>query len=69
MIEPADLKLELEDWSKSADDTLKDRIAIWHSHPSGLVGPSRADMQKRIEGVAYLVVTIESDGAFTPCWF
>ena len=37
-------------------------IIIWHSHPSGGVGPSRLDMKNRVPGVGHLVVTIDGKG-------
>lgn len=38
-------------------------IVLWHSHPSGLVGPSRGDMRAKLEGLRYMVVTLTDDGA------
>lgn len=31
---------------------------IWHTHPSGLVGPSRGDMRERLPDFQYAVVTL-----------
>jgi proteasome lid subunit RPN8/RPN11 len=31
---------------------------VWHTHPSGHVGPSRKDLQGRIPGLSYLVVAL-----------
>lgn len=33
-------------------------VVIWHTHPSGHVGPSEGDMRSRIEGLKYLVVSL-----------
>jgi proteasome lid subunit RPN8/RPN11 len=33
-------------------------IAIWHTHPGGRVGPSPMDIQHKIPGIHYLVVTV-----------
>lgn len=33
-------------------------VIVWHTHPSGFVGPSRGDMQNRVEGLKYLVVSL-----------
>lgn len=33
-------------------------VAVWHTHPSGLVGPSEGDLKHKIEGIHYVVVTI-----------
>lgn len=35
-----------------------DDVWLWHTHPGGNVGPSRMDMQNRVEGVNYLVVAL-----------
>lgn len=31
---------------------------IWHTHPSGFVGPSRRDMQTRLPGFQYAVISL-----------
>lgn len=33
-------------------------IAIWHTHPGGLVGPSTGDIEHKIEHLVYYVITI-----------
>jgi proteasome lid subunit RPN8/RPN11 len=33
-------------------------ILVWHTHPSGHIGPSRRDWEHRITGVKYLVVAL-----------
>lgn len=35
---------------------------VWHTHPSGLIGPSPTDMEWKVEGMEYLVVTVTEDG-------
>lgn len=46
-----------------------DSVAAWHTHPQGLVGPSRRDMQCRPEvEVPMLVVALTEEGA-VPTWF
>ena len=37
-----------------------DEFAIWHTHPSGLVGPSSGDMPTKVPGWNYYVVAIPS---------
>lgn len=37
----------------------RDQFIVWHTHPSGMVGPSRADMRAKIDGFRYLVVTLD----------
>lgn len=31
---------------------------VWHTHPGGLVGPSRGDLETKLEGFIYVVVTM-----------
>lgn len=35
-----------------------EHVAVWHTHPGGQVGPSAEDLEHRINGVKYFVVTI-----------
>lgn len=42
----------------------REHFMVWHTHPSGHVGPSKGDMEHRIEGFQYLVVTLP-DGPAT----
>lgn len=37
-------------------------LVVWHSHPSGSVGPSRGDMRARLEDLTYMVVSPTPDG-------
>jgi proteasome lid subunit RPN8/RPN11 len=32
-------------------------LVLWHSHPSGFVGPSLQDMREKQDGLTYMVVT------------
>ena len=38
-------------------------VTLWHSHPGGLEGPSRVDMQNRTQFSHHLVVTLLSGRA------
>jgi proteasome lid subunit RPN8/RPN11 len=38
-------------------------VIVWHTHPSGSVGPSAGDMEYRVEGLKYLVVSIPNGEA------
>lgn len=33
-------------------------VLVWHTHPRGNIGPSKGDLETRIEGVKYLVVAL-----------
>jgi proteasome lid subunit RPN8/RPN11 len=40
-----------------------DHFIVWHTHPSGNIGPSKGDMDSKIQGFQYLVVTMPSGEA------
>lgn len=53
------------------DESLYDQDlpAFWHTHPSGLIGPSLGDLRHRpTSNVGMLVVTWQ-DGVAFPVWF
>jgi len=66
---PADVKLALEglkiDWGQVDWAT----ITLWHSHPSGGVGPSRIDMKNKLPQLNHLVVTLTEDRQVIPTWY
>lgn len=35
-------------------------VAVWHTHPSGLVGPSQRDLSHKIHNITYVVISIPS---------
>jgi proteasome lid subunit RPN8/RPN11 len=37
-------------------------FVVWHTHPSGQIGPSPADMHTRVHGIQYLVVSWQDVG-------
>lgn len=38
-----------------------DDVVVWHTHPSNRAGPSSRDMETRLPGIKYLVVTLTGD--------
>lgn len=38
-------------------------VLVWHTHPSGLVGPSQGDIKAKVEGLRYLVVALPTGEA------
>ena len=50
----SDAYIELKDYD--------DELVVWHTHPGGLIGPSRDDMRTRHEDYWYLVVTLTPEG-------
>lgn len=49
-----------EDWHE---------LTLWHSHPSGNIGPSRMDMRNRVPQLGNLVVALTPEGTLIPTWF
>lgn len=45
-----------------------DRVTVWHSHPSGGVGPSRIDLQQKTRFTYHLVVALVNDD-LVPTWY
>jgi len=37
-------------------------LTLWHSHPSGAVGPSRGDMQTKLPELRYMVIAMTDAG-------
>jgi proteasome lid subunit RPN8/RPN11 len=52
---------ELYEWLTSVDDQQKESMVIWHTHPSGNVGPSRGDLDHKLAGLSYLVISIHPE--------
>lgn len=44
-------------------DLPTDAFIVWHTHPSGQVGPSKGDMQTKIGNFQYLVITMPNGEA------
>lgn len=39
-------------------DISTDAIIVWHTHPSGNIGPSKGDMDTKVPGFRYVVITL-----------
>lgn len=46
-----------DDWTEVGEAD----FVVWHSHPSGLRGPSLRDMRTKLSGLRYAVVTLDVD--------
>lgn len=44
-------------------DLTQEHFIIWHTHPGGNIGPSRADLKHRLEGFQYVVVSLPNGEA------
>lgn len=62
-IEPDDIQLALENLEEVED------VAIWHTHPSGFIGPSKGDMEHRPDLNIYMVVVALTDDGPVATWF
>lgn len=61
-------KQEMVDALGWVDEEDMQYCALWHSHPSGGVGPSRIDLQNKTPFTYHLVVSIV-DGDIVPTWY
>lgn len=59
-----DIQVACETWINQPDVEQEDldNLVVWHTHPSGHIGPSRGDLGSKAPGIAYLVITLMSDG-------
>lgn len=57
-----ELREALAEWFDEAKGQNPFDLVLWHTHPSGGVGPSRVDVQAKIKGVTHLVVALTNDG-------
>lgn len=62
-IDPDDIRLAMEHLEEVED------VAVWHTHPSGFVGPSKGDMQNRGDPNIYMVVVALTDHGPIASWF
>lgn len=62
-IDPVDIQLALENLEEVED------VALWHTHPSGFVGPSKGDMENRPDPNIYMVVVALTDLGPVATWF
>lgn len=62
-VEPDDIRLALDGLEEVED------VAIWHTHPSGYIGPSRGDMRHRPDSSIYMVVVALTDDGPVATWF
>lgn len=56
-----DIIVELQQWLEIVDQPARDSLIIWHTHPSGNVGPSRGDLTHKLGDLSYLVVSINPE--------
>jgi proteasome lid subunit RPN8/RPN11 len=59
---------QIVDALQGVEESLLDECCLWHSHPSGGVGPSRTDMQRKTPFRYHLVLTLVED-EIVPTWY
>jgi proteasome lid subunit RPN8/RPN11 len=42
---------------------IREMFTIWHTHPGGVVGPSKGDIRAKLEGFQYLVIALPNGEA------
>lgn len=57
-----DIAVELQNMRITMTPSDWESLVIWHTHPGGLIGPSRIDMQNRVERLLHLVVAMTESG-------
>lgn len=62
-VDAQDIRLVLEGLEEVED------VAIWHTHPSGYIGPSQGDMRNRPDSKIYMVVISLTDNGPIATWF
>ena len=64
-----DVVIMLEEWAAdNAQYAVWENIVLWHTHPSGSIGPSKADLENKIEKCGNLVVSLTDSGPVAT-WF
>lgn len=64
-----DVVIMLEEWAAdNAQHAVWENIVLWHTHPSGSIGPSKADLENKIEKCGNLVVSLTDSGPVAT-WF
>ena len=69
-LEPASYRIDMADVMlalEGLDDV--EEIAVWHTHPSGLIGPSRLDMVRRPPPDIFMIVVALTEDGPIPAWF
>lgn len=68
MVTGGDIKIALENGGFDIHSLDWSIVTLWHTHPSGGVGPSRVDLRNKLPELNHLVVSITDDGII-PTWY
>ena len=52
----------IDDLEQVIGDATIDEVLFWHTHPGGNIGPSKYDLERRLEGFQYMVVALTPEG-------
>lgn len=65
-----DLVLALEEFaSVHTSPKVWNELVLWHTHPSGNVGPSKYDLQHKMPNLRHLVVSLPEEGEALATWY
>lgn len=62
-VDAGDIRIVLEGLEEVED------VAVWHTHPSGFIGPSQGDMRNRPDSGIYMVVIALTEQGPIASWF
>lgn len=63
-----DIGIALQDWVNDRRGAVAwEQLTLWHTHPSGLAGPSKEDMAHRVPNCGNLIIALGDDPKAT--WF
>ena len=56
-VKGSELREALNGWYQNAEPDHFTSVIFWHTHPRGLIGPSREDMKLKVKGLFHIVIT------------
>jgi proteasome lid subunit RPN8/RPN11 len=62
-VDAGDIRMVLDGLEEVED------VAVWHTHPSGFIGPSKGDMQNRPDPNIFMLVVALTEQGPVATWF
>jgi proteasome lid subunit RPN8/RPN11 len=62
-VDAGDIRMVLDGLEEVED------VAVWHTHPSGFIGPSKGDMQNRPDPNIFMLVVALTEHGPVATWF
>ena len=63
-----DIIFVLQEYKFALTQETIEQTTLWHSHPSGGMGPSTTDLKQKAPGLSHLVLTLSGDEV-VPTWY